>query len=88
MGAVLREQNALPTIAKLTIKPTAKAAINNCRAGRAAKGENPSACAKNETSFAACFYFLGANESRKKARIIGGSREGRKPIALNPRNRC
>ena len=41
MGAVLREQNALPYVTwELTIL-TAKAAIDNCRAGRAAKGANP-----------------------------------------------
>ena len=38
MGAVLREQNALPYESRITYNLTAKAAIDNCRAGRAAKG--------------------------------------------------
>jgi hypothetical protein len=40
-GAVLREQNALPKSSRNTINIMAKAAIDNCRAGRAAKGANP-----------------------------------------------
>ena len=47
MGAVLREQNALPNVGWVTKKKTAKDAIDNGGAGRAAKGANPSACAKN-----------------------------------------
>ena len=39
--AVLWEQNALPYGSWVMINLTAKAAINNCRAGRAAKGANP-----------------------------------------------
>ena len=38
VGAVLREQNALPYESRITYNLTAKAAIDNCRAGRAAKG--------------------------------------------------
>ena len=37
----MREQNALPYGSWVMINLTAKAAINNCRAGRAAKGANP-----------------------------------------------
>ena len=43
-GAVLREQNALPYGGWITVNLTAKAAINNCRAGRAAKGETLVTC--------------------------------------------
>ena len=51
MGAVLREQNALPYGGWITVKLTAKDDVDNVGAGRAAKGENPSACAKKSTSF-------------------------------------
>ncbi len=46
-GAVLREQNALPYGDWIMIKLKAKDDVDNVGAGRAAKGENPSACAKN-----------------------------------------
>ena len=42
VGAVLREQNALPRKVFQPIISTAKDAIDNGGAGRAAKGENPS----------------------------------------------
>ena len=45
VGAVLREQNALPYGGWITVKLTAKDDVDNVGAGRAAKGENPSACA-------------------------------------------
>ena len=51
MGAVLREQNALPYGGWITVKLTAKDDVDNVGAGRAAKGENPSSCAKKSTSF-------------------------------------
>ena len=41
MGTVLREQNALPRFIQFAIYLTAKATIDNCQVGRAAKGENP-----------------------------------------------
>ena len=41
MGAVLREQNALPYGIRTTINLTAKDDVDNVGAGRAAKGENP-----------------------------------------------
>jgi hypothetical protein len=41
VGAVLREQNALPCELWITITLTAKYAIDNGVAGRAAKGANP-----------------------------------------------
>ncbi len=47
-GAVLREQNALPTKAICTNNSTAKDAIDNGGAGRAAKGANPLLCAKQK----------------------------------------
>ena len=46
MGAVLREQNALPYGGWITANLTAKDDVNNVGAGRAAKGANPSFCAK------------------------------------------
>ena len=46
VGAVLREQNALPYEGRGTKYLTAKAAIDNCRAGRAAKGASPSGYTK------------------------------------------
>ena len=46
VGAVLREQNALPQFVYLSTISTAKDAIDNGGAGRAAKGENPLLCAK------------------------------------------
>ena len=45
MGAVLREQNALPYDAWIMKNLTAKDDVDNVGAGRAAKGENPSSCA-------------------------------------------
>ena len=42
VGAVLREQNALPYGGWITVKLTAKDDVDNVGAGRAAKGENPS----------------------------------------------
>ena len=51
MGAVLREQNALPYDGWITVKLTAKDDVDNVGAGRAAKGENPSACANGEVEF-------------------------------------
>ena len=46
VGAVLREQNALPNSSNYTKKKnTAKDAIKNGGAGRAAKGANPLLCA-------------------------------------------
>ena len=58
MGAVLREQNALPTKVYIPFYSTAKDAINNGGAGRAAKGEspvridlNPSGSREEKTSF-------------------------------------
>ena len=44
VGAVLREQNALPHRVCITIYSTAKDAIDNGGAGRAAKSANPSSC--------------------------------------------
>ena len=46
VGAVLRKQNALPYGGWITVKLTAKDDVDNVGAGRAAKGENPSSCAK------------------------------------------
>ena len=48
VGAVLREQNALPHISSISIHLTAKDAIDNGGAGRAAKGENPLLCANKK----------------------------------------
>ena len=46
-GAVLREQNALPSEERITINLTAKDDIDNVGAGRAAKGATLVACSKN-----------------------------------------
>ena len=45
MGAVLREQNALPYEAWIMKNLTAKDDVDNVGAGRAAKGANPFLCA-------------------------------------------
>ncbi|MBQ8230037.1 MAG: hypothetical protein IJZ32_05035 [Clostridia bacterium] len=58
VGAVLREQNALPQKSRIAINLTAKAAIDNCRAGRAAKGENPSACATDKKRALVLFFYF------------------------------
>ena len=46
VGAVLWEQNALPTNVYQRTGRMAKSAIDNCRAGRAAKGASPVASTK------------------------------------------
>ena len=52
MGAVLREQNALPYEYLVEGSLKAKDDVDNVGAGRAAKGENPSSCAtKKRRSF-------------------------------------
>ena len=48
VGAVLREQNALPYETWITVFSLAKDDVDNVGAGRAAKGENPSSCAKQK----------------------------------------
>ena len=48
-GAVLREQNALPCEGWITACMKAKDDVDNVGAGRAAKGANPSLCAKKKT---------------------------------------
>ena len=59
MGAVLREQNALPYEAWIMKNLTAKDDVDNVGAGRAAKGANPSACAKKtETKFCRLHFFV------------------------------
>ncbi len=55
MGAILREQNALPTQLSFTYNLAAKDAIDNGGAGRAAKGANPSLCAKKRTGLCPSF---------------------------------
>ena len=55
MGAVLREQNALPQPTWFTKCLTAKDGIDNAGAGRAAKGENPLLCANEKTPFVGVF---------------------------------
>ena len=51
VGAVLREQNALPTTRLLGVLFAAKDAIDNGGAGRAAKGGNPLLCANKQKGF-------------------------------------
>ena len=57
MGAVLREQNALPCDIWITMNLTAKAAIDNGGAGRAAKGATPTTSKKTKTPISR-FSFL------------------------------
>ena len=54
VGAVWREPNALPRGALMIVILLAKEAIDNCRAGRAAKGANPLLCARKYKGFS-CF---------------------------------
>ena len=57
VGAVLREQNALPYDSWITVKLTAKDDVDNVGAGRAAKGETlvafllEQACSSKEFDF-------------------------------------
>ena len=58
MGAVLREQNALPYEAWTTYNLTAKDDVDNVGAGRAAKGANPASSSKNNPfSFGSGLFF-------------------------------
>ena len=57
VGAVLRQQNALPYDAWVKIDLLAKDDVNNVGAGRTAKGENPSLCAKQKKGHAPLFLF-------------------------------
>ena len=65
----MREQNALPCELWITITLTAKYAIDNGVAGRAAKGANP-------------FVVCGRRDSFMNAQITVGSREKRETIRL------
>ena len=64
VGAVLQEQNALPTTRLFYVLFAAKDAIDNGGAGRAAKSGNPLLCANNKNTpfwgvfsmLFACFY--------------------------------
>ena len=71
VGAVLREQNALPYEVWITINLTAKEAIDNCRAGRAAKGANPFIRTSKLTNFDKKFvdfpYYTNCICQRKKS---------------------
>ena len=58
VGAVLREQNALPNGGRITKNLTAKADVDNVGAGRAAKGENPLLCAKQISTLSGCLFCL------------------------------
>ena len=58
VGAVLREQNALPCGAMVKCCLKAKDDVDNVEAGRAAKGANPSSCANESTQQGA--FFVGA----------------------------
>ena len=72
VGAILREQNALPCATWSLHYLMAKDDVDNVGAGRAAKGENPLLCAKKSTSFdkkLVDFY-----SSRKACHIITACR--------------
>ena len=61
VGAVLREQNALPYENRITKNLLAKDDVDNVGAGRAAKGANPLLCAKQKNTPSGVFfcpYFL------------------------------
>jgi hypothetical protein len=58
VGAVLREQNALPYGGWIMVKLTAKDDVDNVGAGRAAKGENPSLRAIEKTPKVGCFLLF------------------------------
>ena len=70
VGAVLRVQNALPTAVILTSNLTAKDAIDNGGAGRAAKGANPLLCAKEKTYFRGVFFFFRFIRKNKKPYLV------------------
>ena len=66
MGAVLREQNALPYEAWIMKNLTAKDDVDNVGAGRAAKGANPVASTKkcrkllDFPAFFICLYIFAS----------------------------
>jgi len=57
VGAVLREQNALPTLLSITIYLTAKDAIDNGGAGRTAKSATPTTSTTKLKPSLGRFYF-------------------------------
>ena len=61
----MREQNALPYGRWIMTNLTAKAAINNCRAGRAAKGANPVIRTTKSTKFDKRFVDFSYKEHKK-----------------------
>ena len=65
MGAVLREQNALPLFLYFIENPPAKSDVINVGAGRAAKGENPSFCAKKSQPNTGWFFWCKRKAARK-----------------------
>ena len=65
MGAVLREQNALPTRLSIALYLTAKDAIDNGGAGRAAKGARPVASTKKcKAPFGVLHFFCFPTKRR------------------------
>ena len=70
MGAVLREQNALPHKDYISIHLTAKDAIDNGGAGRAAKGANP--------SFKGTFFVGAGRELEESPNCRGFARRAKK----------
>ena len=80
VGAVLREQNALPHKETKPLKKTAKATIDNCRAGRAAKGASPVVSTTNSTLFGVLFFVVETTEilgSLYYHRFTQGARNGK-----------
>ena len=69
MGAVLREQNALPCGVRIKISLLAKDDVNNVGAGRAAKGASPASSSKIKQPIllVVLFFLLIANTPHKKA---------------------
>ena len=72
VGAVLREQNALPYRGAKSRGILAKAAIDNCRAGRAAKGASPFVLYKG-----ALFAWRGRRKTRGNIMYYGFTRRAR-----------
>ena len=86
MGAVLREQNALPYGSWIMTNLTAKAAIDNCRAGRAAKSANPviriinfNSTDKKFANHDVCIFVVG-DELRITTNLVQGFLHGERDL--------
>ena len=66
VGAVLRKHNALPYECGKRVVREAKAAINNCRVGRAAKSASPVVSTKRKEPSLGRFFRFGLQYRTKK----------------------